>query len=777
MLPPVTAMLANSGTGRDVGELLAATAQSERPTSADREQQRSPPPGGEVKASFSERLRQSKLELQAKLDQAASELSQSIDKLRSAGDRDVPPMLKHSTKMTLDWLSGASHGLLDELSSAHQQLARQQLKTQATSLEMKLHTSRTANNVKLANQAAELEGTINRRVEERLRELSGAEGAALAHAHRQLEEATVELAQLRLKMETQTEASNMLQQLLRASEATVVGLREQMARCEASLQQALAELGVASQTNATLEERVDELVRESQRQHQEVAQARTDLDAALADLDLVTTEKQTLSEQIGQLVDRLHSAQAQAATASALSAENAELKEEVARLMADNKELREAGGSDAQAVRRAKERLAMLESEREQCDAEIEAAVAELVQHGTFDEELAAEAASEAAAEAGAAGGEAEKEPSSADASFRRHQLPKRIKGLGTSAVDRIRSLVGLWKAAELSKSERSARVASLEKELAEAYATMSAAGASSAEVQRWKAEAEKQQLIVLKCQQRVGTVVEGVGPSINPEGGPPPLPLMVERMLDKYTGLGTALDKMNDELEDATEAMHQLRAELELADLKASSRVNAAREHFKSERANLVKTALNSLQQLRVHLIHALAGLREVPNARQVSLQGNRLSWNPARRCWFVQPSGKVDELLLKLEMPPLAASGIGTSGRSPRLAKGERPFTHPISAGALAPASLMPSASPVSLDTALSHSANASFRVPSPSPPATAPGSPRVLLPSPRSFKKQEGTAGLWSNSPRPVSARVVTKSPGADAVVVIPFARDAI
>lgn len=356
-----------------------------------------------------------------------------------------------------------------------------------------------------------------------------------------------------------------------------------MARCEASLQQALAELGVASQTNATLEERVDELVRESQRQHQEVAQARTDLDAALADLDLVTTEKQTLSEQarplrptrgfcicrsfrhiareplslsaprtciriahasasparsprpsirrshgrmpdhapptqIGQLVDRLHSAQAQAATASALSAENAELKEEVARLMADNKELREAGGSDAQAVRRAKERLAMLESEREQCDAEIEAAVAELVQHGTFDEELAAEAASEAAAEAGAAGGEAEKEPSSADASFRRHQLPKRIKGLGTSAVDRIRSLVGLWKAAELSKSERSARVASLEKELAEAYATMSAAGASSAEVQRWKAEAEKQQLIVLKCQQRVGTVVEGVGPSINPE-------------------------------------------------------------------------------------------------------------------------------------------------------------------------------------------------------------------------------------------------------------------
>lgn len=53
----------------------------------------------------------------------------------------------------------------------------------------------------------------------------------------------------------------------------------------------------------------------------------------------------------------------------------------------------------------------------------------------------------------------------------------------------------------------------------------------------------------------------------------------MVERMLDKYTGLGTALDKMNDELEDATEAMHQLRAELELADLKASSRVNAVSE------------------------------------------------------------------------------------------------------------------------------------------------------------------------------------------------------
>ena len=270
---------------------------------------------------------------------------------------------KRSAQMTIEWLGLQTAELAGELSKGHQWLSRQQMRVAATAFEKKLHASRTAGKVDLANQSAEMEGIISSRVQERLREMSG---AGAADTYRRLEETAQELLMARYKAAGLADAVGMTKEQLKASEAAVAELRKERSVCEAVLDTALRELEGHAPMVATLEERVHELARASRHQHSELEGAKVHITTALLELDVAVDENRTLAEQVQAIVQRLRAAQAHVDENAALHAEAKRLRERVAALEA---------GED---LRAARERLATLELERQQCDAELDAAFAEL---------------------------------------------------------------------------------------------------------------------------------------------------------------------------------------------------------------------------------------------------------------------------------------------------------------------------------------------------------------------------------------------------------------
>ena len=266
------AALVGAGAGRDhLADVLAASPKPLRPSSAKRERG-----DGEPTATFSDQLGAAQTSLKASLDRAAAELTAAIEGRAAEGSK-TPAMLRSGARGTLDWLAGAVAEAVNSLSSEHQELARTQLKAQATMYDVKLSHARTAASVKLANQAVELESSMHRKLEEQLRELSSAEGAVLAAAHEQLEAAKRELAAEHLRAATATETLGRTKQLLEASDAKAEETAAEKLRCEALLNVALSELDVSCSTQRTLEQRVQELVAQSRKQHAELSGAHDEL--------------------------------------------------------------------------------------------------------------------------------------------------------------------------------------------------------------------------------------------------------------------------------------------------------------------------------------------------------------------------------------------------------------------------------------------------------------------------------------------------------------------
>ena len=650
---PKRSTLAGGG-GKDLlAELLA-----NNPAPAEGEEKRQPPTpsrkqprsadDGIAGESYSEQLQTAQAELKARCARAAKELAGTLDAGPSSLDGAKQ---KRSAQMTIEWLGLQTAELAAELSKGHQWLSRQQTRVAATAFEKKLHASRTAGKVDLANQSAEMEGIISSRVQERLREMSG---AGAADTYRRLEETAQELMMARYKAAGLSDAVGMSQEQLKASAAVVAELRKERSVCEVVLDTALRELEGHAPMGVTLEERVHELTRASHRQHSELDGAKVHLTTALLELDVAVDENRTLAEQVQAIVERLRASQAHVDENAALHAEGKRLRERVAALEA---------GED---LRAARERLASLELDRQQCDAELDVAFAELAgmqseregagpRLALHDGAVLSDVARPPTPTLGEIGeieiGEKRTDEASAlsaenDAAS---SVSGRIKSLGSSAADRIRELVSEWRAAVEAKRELEERLLNF---------------SVATEVERWRAEAESHRTTMSKCSERLASVVP-VRQGLHGDGRPPPLPLLIEKMLDKYRGLGGKLEQMHAELQSASASLAQLQTELDKAEDHGKAQMRELsrelRAQLRTQRSTLVAVALSSLQQLRTHLVHALAGLREVPWTRQAASQGTtRLGWNPARRCWFVQPMGRVDEILLRLEMPPLQTTGV---------------------------------------------------------------------------------------------------------------------
>ena len=87
-----------------------------------------------------------------------------------------------------EWVKLQMGEVLDTLSTSSQQTGRQACTELRVSYEMKLSHVRTASDLRLQNQAVEMESTFNRKFEEKVKEVAGESGEALAEAHRRLEE-------------------------------------------------------------------------------------------------------------------------------------------------------------------------------------------------------------------------------------------------------------------------------------------------------------------------------------------------------------------------------------------------------------------------------------------------------------------------------------------------------------------------------------------------------------------------------------------------------------
>ena len=265
-------------------------------------------------------------------------------------------------------------------------------------------------------------------------------------------------------------------------------------------------------------------------------------------------------EQVCVMGEKLRQAEQGSSSAVNLARERDDLLAGRAQLTAANErlskrvnDLQSAGATGAEELSEHLARLAELEAEIAQCNEVVDQAVAEI----SKEEELPMGSVS---------AGSRRDQPTAAQQAAIDKALNARIKGLGSSAIERIRSVVANWKAAE-------GRAKSLEETLASIRLSIKESGSVSVEVRRWRSEAERQRLIVMRCQERVGTVVPyGVGQP------PPPLPLMIEKVLDKYKGLGNSLDKMHDQLSEASEAVQQLQLALERAEDVSNSRVHEVR-------------------------------------------------------------------------------------------------------------------------------------------------------------------------------------------------------
>ena len=128
-----------------------------------------------------------------------------------------------------DVLSRSSVEVAEKLSEQHKLTAKDSLKAQSVASELKMATVRKANSVQAGNQAAEMEATFNRKLDERVQELLGAGGAELFKALKTIEGLKEELNEEKLKRQGDQGQLLMFKNMLQAEQARMVTLWEEAA--------------------------------------------------------------------------------------------------------------------------------------------------------------------------------------------------------------------------------------------------------------------------------------------------------------------------------------------------------------------------------------------------------------------------------------------------------------------------------------------------------------------------------------------------------------------
>ena len=314
------AMLKRRGTvGAFASSVKHVQAAKLRPLSAVNE--------GKKEVSAAERLEIAKASLHELMDQAAEKLGEEAPPSHPEGE------MEDAIRRSFETLSRGAIDLLTNMSDGYQAMTRDQLKAQATALEMKLAHSRTATSMQLANQAAEMQATFERQLEEKMQEKSG--DSALREAEEKLEEANRQISSLKMKFGGIEDAFSKATRALKASEAKASELEEDNERlkesaiegqkeaseCREMLDKAMAELKVKTQKNNSLQEKLQAFITENQQRRvddeqklaemeknnaqgqQEADECKQQLAAALEELDIKVNENQTLQERLRTFID------------------------------------------------------------------------------------------------------------------------------------------------------------------------------------------------------------------------------------------------------------------------------------------------------------------------------------------------------------------------------------------------------------------------------------------------------------------------------------------
>ena len=282
----------------------ASTTGSPAATRASKSPERAAPA---MKApTFAEQLSAAQGALRKMLEAGEAELTAGFNGKEPGRPSDEFLQLRSMSSKLVERLGQGVLKLVGQLSEAHQATARAQLKEQSIAFDAKLTHARTASQVSMRNQAAEMESMLAQRVAERVRALTGSSATAHAELQDMLDQATAELANLRVKSSTLEENLNIARDLLRESESSASQLQGEVARCERMLEKALEDLDVHYEANRSLEERVSEFVHQCDKQHTEITDARDEIDAVLKELDIAIDEKRSLKEQVCVMGEHVH---------------------------------------------------------------------------------------------------------------------------------------------------------------------------------------------------------------------------------------------------------------------------------------------------------------------------------------------------------------------------------------------------------------------------------------------------------------------------------------
>lgn len=213
-------------------------------------------------------FRRGKASLESLIEQAKQKFAEAVRASTPSGSSSANPAdIDGNAQAALDWLGVAAVGVLSEVSEAHAQSARAQLKMQKTALDMKLDTARRGSRVQLQNTMSELEATHKVQMKEKFAALLEGGDSALKDAHRQIQAKTGELEDWKLKFEGLESAMSMAQQRLKAAEYRVTDLEAKQevamqvaARVAACHEELDGELGALKLKKAHGEKPIDEKV-------------------------------------------------------------------------------------------------------------------------------------------------------------------------------------------------------------------------------------------------------------------------------------------------------------------------------------------------------------------------------------------------------------------------------------------------------------------------------------------------------------------------------------
>ena len=135
---------------------------------------------GKPREGFKEQLEQSKARLSAVLERAGQKLAADVlpEMMPEAEETIIQESVTSGgLSQVLGWIGLATGELLGHLSEAHQAIARENIKAQASTFEMKLATSRTSAKVAQANAAAEMQAHMEMQIAAKIQAVTGDNGA------------------------------------------------------------------------------------------------------------------------------------------------------------------------------------------------------------------------------------------------------------------------------------------------------------------------------------------------------------------------------------------------------------------------------------------------------------------------------------------------------------------------------------------------------------------------------------------------------------------------